>query len=352
MGTIVDLASSESREEEEVVVPPRVSVADALVLEGPGATLDFVVSLSHVSDQAVSVTYRTENGMGNGVALPTSDYHAASGRLTFDAGETQQTASVRVREDEEQDGQETLRLLLTSAVGATFADAEATGTILNTPKGKRRPAYYNRHGRPDWSPGQIYPTSITSTEDHTIDVAWASPISYIPYRFRVNFAPVDPEVAADSFPWEGAEDGNHWVHYPFATSTRVTGLTGGVEYKVRVQAQIPAIGESPARNGPWSLIMKVTVAGEGAPPPPLATASAVSSPTLDEYATGQLTSLTLTSSEPGKILVEWIPASSPTGDRGRIPPDDYRVSWVKGDGPFPSDSETAGNADVVGPLTR
>ena len=180
-----------------------MSVADALVLEGPGATLDFVVSLSHVSDQAVTVTYRTENGTGNGVALPTSDYHAASGRLTFDAGETEQTVSVRVREDEEQDGQETLTLLLTSAVGATFADAEATGTILNTPKGERRPAYYG-HDRPDWSPGQIYPTSITSTEDHTIDVAWASPISYIPYRFRVNFAPVDPEVAASSFPWEGA----------------------------------------------------------------------------------------------------------------------------------------------------
>ncbi len=93
--------------------------------------------------------------------------------------------------------------------------------------------------------------------------------------------------------------------------------------------------------------MKVTVAGDGESNPPLATASSVSSPTLDQYATGQLTSLTLTTSEPGNILVEWIPASSPTGDRGRIPPDDYRVSWVKGDEPFPSNSETAGNAVVA-----
>ena len=94
--------------------------------------------------------------------------------------------------------------------------------------------------------------------------------------------------------------------------------------------------------------MKVTVAGDSAPPPPLATASAVSTPTRYQYANGQLTSMKLTTSEQGNILVEWIPPSSPTGNRGRIPPDDYRVSWVKGDEPFPSNRDTAGNADVVG----
>ncbi len=214
VGTIVDLAVSSQQETN--LSPPSVSVADALVLEGPGATLDFAVSLSHVSDQAVSVTYRTERGTGDGVALPGYDYHAASGRLTFDPGQTEQTVSVRVSEDEKQDGRETLRLLLTSAVGATFAGADATGTILNTPEGRRQPSYYG-HNRPDWSPGQIFPTSVTSTEDHTIDLAWTTPISYIAYKFRVNFAPVDPEIAGDSFPWEGAEDGNHW----FITHSRL-----------------------------------------------------------------------------------------------------------------------------------
>ena len=347
VGTIIDLAVS--RQLGEILGPPSVSVADAVVLEGPGATLDFVVTLSHASDQAVTVTYRTKNGTGDGVARPDSDYHAASGRLTIDAGQTETTVSVRVREDEEQDGRETITLLLTSSVGATIADAEATGTILNTPKGRRLPAYYG-HDRPDWRPGQIFPTSLTSTDDHTIDVAWATPLSYIALKFRINFAPVDPAFAERSFPWDGAETGNHWVHYPFATTTRLAGLTAGVEYKVRVQAQIPAIGQSPAWNGPWSRTMKVTVAGDGDsnPPPPLATASTVSSPTRDRYANGQLTSVTLTTSEPGNILVEWIPAPLPTGDLGRIPPDDYRVSWVKGDGPFPSTSDTAGNADVAG----
>ena len=347
VGTIIDLAVS--RQQGDILGPPSLSVADALVLEGPGATLDFVVTLSHISDQAVTVTYRTKNGTGDGVARPDSDYHAASGSLTIDAGQTETTVSVRVREDEEQDGRETITLLLTSSVGATIADAEATGTILNTPKGRRLPAYYG-HDRPDWRPGQIFPTSLTSTDDHTIDVAWATPLSYIALKFRINFAPVDPAFAERSFPWDGAETGNHWVHYPFATTTRLAGLTAGVEYKVRVQAQIPAIGQSPAWNGPWSRAMKVTVAGNGdaGPPPPLATASTVSSPTRDRYANGQLTSVTLTTSEPGNILVEWIPAPLPTGDLGRIPPDDYRVSWVKGDGPFPSNSDTAGNADVAG----
>ena len=334
-------------EEEEIPDPPSLSVADALVQEGPGATLDFVVTLSHASDQAVTVTYRTGRGTGDGVALPGSDYHATSGTLTFAAGDTEKTVSVRVREDEEQDGRETLPFLLTSAVGATIADAEATGAILNTPNGQRRPAYYG-HGRPDWKPGQIFPTSVISTEDHVIDMEWVAPSIYTARKFRVNFGPVDPAFPENSFPWEGAETGNHWVHYPFATSTRLTGLTGGVEYKVRVQAQFPARGESPAWNGPWSHIMKITAAGDGNPPPPLATASTVSSPTPDQYANGQLTSLKLTTSEVGNILAEWIPPSSPTNNDGPFPPDDYRVSWAKGDEPFPSASTTAGNADVAG----
>ena len=334
-------------EEEKIPDPPSLSVADALVQEGPGATLDFVVSLSHASDQVVTVTYRTGRGTGDGVALPGSDYHAASGTLTFAAGDTEKTASVRVREDEEQDGRETLPFLLTSAVGATIADAEATGAILNTPKGQRGPAYYG-HDRPDWKPGQIFPTSVISTEDHVIDMEWVAPSIYTARKFRVNFAPVDPAFPNYSFPWEGAENGNHWVHYPFATSTRITGLTGGVEYKVRVQAQFPARGETQAWNGPWSHIMKITPAGDGSPPPPLATASTVSSPTPEQYATGQLTSLKLTTSEVGNILVEWVPPSSPTNNDGPFPPDNYRVSWAKGDESFPSASATAGNADVAG----
>ena len=345
--TTLVITDGEDGEEVEIPDPPSVSVADALVVEGPGATLDFVVSLSHASDQVVTVTYRTGRGTGEGVALPGSDYDAASGRLTFAAGDTEKTASVRVREDEEEDGRETMPFLLTSAVGATIADAEATGAILNTPKGERRPEYYG-HDRPDWKPGQIFPTSVTSTEDHVIDMEWVAPSIYTARKFRVNFAPVDPAFPSYSFPWEGAETGNHWVHYPFATSTRLTGLTGGVEYKVRVQGQYPARGASPAWNGPWSHIMKITPAGDGSPPPPLATASTVSSSTPDQYATGQLTSLKLTTSEVGNILVEWIPPSSPTNDDGPFPPDDYRVSWAKGDESFPSASATAGNADVAG----
>ena len=346
MGTIIDLAVSS--QQEETLTAPSLSIADAVAQEGPGATLDFVVTLSHPSDQAITVTYKTLREKGRGAPRPEWDYHAVSGTLTFDAGQTEKTVSVRLREDEEEDGRENLTFVLTSSSGATIADAEATGTILNTPKGQRLRPRYKNHDRPDWTPGQVLPTSITSTEDHIIDVAWAAPISYTAVKFRINFDPVDPAFAETSFPWEGAETGNHWVHYPFATSTRLTDLTGGVEYKVRVQGRFPAVGQSPAWNGPWSRIMKVTVGGDGEPPPPLATASAVSSPVPDQYVTGQLTSLKLTTSEPGNILVEWIPASSPVNNDGPIPPDDYRVSWVKGDEPFPRYSDTASNADVAG----
>ena len=346
MGTITELAVSSQQEETDSA--PGVSVADTIAQEGPGATLGYVVSLSHASDQPVTVTYKTVREKGLGAPRPEWDYHATSGSITFATGETEKTVSVRLREDEEEDGRENLTFALTSSSGATIADAEATGTILNTPKGQRLQPRYTNHDHPDWTPGQIFPTSITSTEDHTIDVAWSLPISYTALRFRINFAPVDPAVTQNSFPWDGADTGNHWVHYRLTTSTRLSGLIGGVEYKVRVQAQFPAEGQTPGWNGPWTRIMKITVAGDGDPPPPLATASTVSSPTPDQYANGQLASLKLTTSEPGSILVEWIPPSSPTGNLGPIPPDDYRVSWVKGDEPFPGSNDTAGNANVAG----
>ena len=130
----------------------------------------------------------------------------------------------------------------------------ADGTILNTPKGLPSWVRYTHHDRPDWKPGQIFPTSIVSVDDHTIDVTWTAPISYTATKFRVNYAPVDPNIANSSFPWEGAANANHWVEDAAATSTRITGLTGGGEYKLRVQGQYPPAGQSYAWNGPWATL--------------------------------------------------------------------------------------------------
>ena len=105
-----------------------LSVADARVTEASGARLAFPVTLGSAAAHTVTVAYATADG----TAKAGEDYTAASGTLTFAAGETSKTVSVAVLDDAHDEGEETLTLTLSSAAGARIADGEATGTIANT----------------------------------------------------------------------------------------------------------------------------------------------------------------------------------------------------------------------------
>ena len=107
--------------------PPALGVANATAAEGAGATLDFAVTLNPASSGTVTVDYATSDG----TATKGSDYTAASGRLTFAAGETSKTVSVALLDDAHDEGSETLTLTLSNASGASISDATATGTITN-----------------------------------------------------------------------------------------------------------------------------------------------------------------------------------------------------------------------------
>ena len=110
--------------------PPRIGVADAEVLEGPEATMDFVVTLSRPLTEAVSVDYATADG----TAFAGEDYSETAGRLTFAAGEISRTVSVAVADDAHDDDGETFTLRLSNATGANayIGDDTATGTIRNS----------------------------------------------------------------------------------------------------------------------------------------------------------------------------------------------------------------------------
>ena len=108
--------------------PAALIVADASVDEGPGATLDFAVTLDRERHAAVTVDYATSDG----TATAGSDYTAASGTLTFAAGETSKTVSVAVLDDSHDEGSETMTFTLSNASGARIEDGEATGTIENS----------------------------------------------------------------------------------------------------------------------------------------------------------------------------------------------------------------------------
>ena len=108
--------------------PIGISVADARVEEAAGALLEFVVTLSRPAAGTLTVHYSTADGS----ALAGDDYTAATGTLSFQAGDSSKTIEVTVLDDAHDEGEETLTLTLSNASSGRLADAQATGTIENT----------------------------------------------------------------------------------------------------------------------------------------------------------------------------------------------------------------------------
>jgi chitinase len=106
----------------------QISISDMRALENAG-TFRFTVSLSRPSASTVSVRVATANGTAK--SGKTGDYTAISGTLSFAPGVVSQTVSVTVRNDTTVEPDETFFVNLSSATGATIADAQGLGTILN-----------------------------------------------------------------------------------------------------------------------------------------------------------------------------------------------------------------------------
>lgn len=112
---------------------PTASVAGISVTEGNSGTTSatFTVTLSEAAATAVTMAYATASG----TATSGVDFTAASGTLTFAAGQTTQTVSVAVIGDTAVEADETFTLAFTNPSGALFAGGatslSATGTIKN-----------------------------------------------------------------------------------------------------------------------------------------------------------------------------------------------------------------------------
>ncbi len=126
--TIADGAAVGTILTDDVVVP-RIAITDATVKEGDSGTRDlaFTVTLSQATTGTVTVAY----GTADGTARAGQDYIAQTGTLTFAPGETSKTIKVKVAGDTAIEGNETLKINLTSPTGATIASSSATGTIVN-----------------------------------------------------------------------------------------------------------------------------------------------------------------------------------------------------------------------------
>jgi hypothetical protein len=110
--------------------PPKISIGDASVVEGNSGTtlMTFAVSLSSISGQGVWVNYATANSTAK---VSDNDYVATSGSIYFAPGETSKTITVSIRGDTKREKDERFYVKLSGAEGATIADSQGVGTIVN-----------------------------------------------------------------------------------------------------------------------------------------------------------------------------------------------------------------------------
>ncbi|MDQ3814350.1 MAG: hypothetical protein M3347_10415, partial [Armatimonadota bacterium] len=109
--------------------PPTLSINDVQVAEGHSGTTPatFTISLSTASELTVTVNYATANG----TATAGSDYTTASGTVTFVPGDVEETISVPVIGNAQQESNETFFVNLSAPSNATLADGQGQGTIIN-----------------------------------------------------------------------------------------------------------------------------------------------------------------------------------------------------------------------------
>lgn len=103
-----------------------LSIGDAQAQEGTfgSRALSFRVTLSEISREPVSVSYRTQNE----TARAAEDYISVQGTLRFAEGETAKTVEVPIRGDRKVEPDEFFSVILFAPSGATVAEPGGVGT--------------------------------------------------------------------------------------------------------------------------------------------------------------------------------------------------------------------------------
>jgi hypothetical protein len=110
--------------------PPAISISGVSLTEGNSGTkpATFQVTLSHPTDDAVTVDFETVDGTATVAGM---DYLMAAGRIAFEPGETSASIVVTIVGDAIEEPTESFTVLLFAPVNATIATGEATGVIQN-----------------------------------------------------------------------------------------------------------------------------------------------------------------------------------------------------------------------------
>ncbi len=112
-----------------------ISIGDVSGLEGKAnkrqpnyKSFQVTVTLAHASTLNVTKSYQTANGTAT---TANNDYLAASGTITFVAGDTSETVTVLVVGDNTVEPDETFSVLLANPQNGAISDGTGVGTILN-----------------------------------------------------------------------------------------------------------------------------------------------------------------------------------------------------------------------------
>ena len=130
-----------------VETTPTVSIAGGSGTEGDDGSIAFTVTLDEAASGTVTVDYATADGS----AEAGDDYTAASGTLSFAAGETSKTISVAIDDDIDNESDETFTVTLSNAAGADLGTQAATGTIRNRPVAPLTASFSNMPAEHDGS---------------------------------------------------------------------------------------------------------------------------------------------------------------------------------------------------------
>jgi hypothetical protein len=116
---------------------PALTITNAAVFEGnAGSTTDasFTISLSAATGRSVSGNYASSNFSAFGGASCSNqgvDYETTSGTFAFNPGTTTFTIPVKICGDNSAEANETFRITLSNAIGATLPGSFAVGVIVN-----------------------------------------------------------------------------------------------------------------------------------------------------------------------------------------------------------------------------
>ena len=112
--------------------PPAFSISDAAATEGPGAAVDFTVSLDAASGRPTEVAWQAVSDEDDArPATEEVDYQAIGATLTIPPGDTQATISVQLLDDGDHEPTETFEVRLADPANSTIADATGEGRILD-----------------------------------------------------------------------------------------------------------------------------------------------------------------------------------------------------------------------------